>query len=782
MSAYMNPSEQSALEVIRQRLRYLLTGTGAPAAAQANSAGIVAALDASIDVALARQTWQPGHPEHGNVYGQPITHGQFTFAVPYWRPLEKMVRMWGCPFSRHYHNPVVLEHLIAGLRFGERHTRPDQPRDGSWFSWDIWFPQVYCVLLILLEDQLPADLRTLMLEDLAYMPSKVFSMDRDHGITRPPITSGFNNLEVLYHGLLRGLILNDPQWITTVMQQLPIAMGRVPGGEGLQNDWSYHFHGPGVNVGYGLGSLIMQGQWLYLVQGTPWQVPDTVRELQIGMVREFFARNMWRGRVAPYSTDRGIVTPGAIYARSYLTGILFGLNTDFSPQDQAVFAAATADYLQSPEPKKIPTAGPAVAPDPFSMAGDLLEGLLRSKIQHPLQADLSVLGGMRYYPDSQYLLVREPTWFAAVRMSSGRTSTWKSMLGYNLYGSSTAEFSIALMTDGREYDDTTIPTMNWKRLMGVTRCDVIEPPPEGFGQSAFCGGLAGDEFAVLGLQYLLAPAGQDTLRGNKSVFATPNALVLLGSQIKCDSATPVVTTLFHAPVITDDGQYRRNDAPLDVRQDGTWEIKAGETLQLRNISIRLLTDAQLIVETRRGSYADLNMREIAPKPTPATAAYYAMHERRWVYLVVNHGVRPANSRYGAVITAGKPAALQIVHEDGHHRVAMSDGSTGGEVRFPGDWRKPIGSSYWGAEQHQWGSIARWTPSDDPGYANLEITPPARFVRGSENANTEIFLPDGFVQENVTLKTYAGQPFPANLISLPAKGQVLKLRVRRVAAG
>jgi len=439
-------------------------------------------------------------------------------------------------------------------------------------------------------------------------------------------------------------------------------------------------------------------------------------------------------------------------------------------------------YLQSPDPKNIPTAGPAVTPDPFSLAGDLLEGLLLSKIQRPIQADLSALSGMRYYPDSQYLLVREPNWFAAVRMSSGRTSTWKSMLGYNLYGSSTAEFSIALMTDGREYDDTTIPTMNWKRLMGVTRCDVIEPPPEGYGQSAFCGGLAGDEFAVLGLQYLLAPAGQDTLRGNKSVFVTPNALVLLGSQIKCDSATPVVTTLFHAPVITDDGQYRRNNTPLDVHQNGAWEITAGETLQLRNISIRLLTDAQLIIETRRGSYADLNMQEVAPKPTPATAAYYAVHERRWVYLVVNHGVRPANGRYGAVITAGKPAALQIVHEDGHHRVAMSDGSTGGEVRYPGDWRKPIGSSYWGAEQHQWGSIARWTPSDAPSHANLEITPPARFVIGSENANTEIFLPDGFVQEGITLKTYAGQPFPANLISLPAKGQVLKLRVRRVAAG
>ena len=86
-----------------------------------------------------------------------------------------------------------------------------------------------------------------------------------------------------------------------------------------------------------------------------------------------------------------------------------------------------------------------------------------------------VLTGIRYYPDSEYLLARAPEWYAAVRMSSGRTSTWKSQLGSHTQGSSGAEFSIAFMTDGREFDHTTIPTMNWKRLMGVTRCDVIEP-------------------------------------------------------------------------------------------------------------------------------------------------------------------------------------------------------------------------------------------------------------------------------------------------------------------
>jgi nucleoside-diphosphate-sugar epimerase len=80
--------------------------------------------------------------------------------------------------------------------------------------------------------------------------------------------------------------------------------------------------------------------------GTPWEVPAEVRELHVGMVREFFARNMWRGRIAPYSTDRGIVTIDAIYARSYLPAILLGLLSNLPPQDHAVFAAAARLGLQ----------------------------------------------------------------------------------------------------------------------------------------------------------------------------------------------------------------------------------------------------------------------------------------------------------------------------------------------------------------------------------------------------------------------------------------------------
>jgi len=747
----MNTAPVTALETIRERWLFVHAGVGAPASSRADVTDVVEKIDSLAERVLTRQT-----PD-GNPYGRPLSHAEFTFGTDVFAQLEKIAIAWRCPFSRYAQKPEILERIIAGLRFGEPYVRPDQPRDGSWHSWDISFPLKLCSILLLCGEQIPADLRALILEDLDFMPSKIFTFDRLRGITRPKLTSGSNHMTVLSLGMARAIIQNDRQWLDTVQTQIPVAMGRATGSEGLQPDWSYQFHGHGINAGYGTNDLWVQGHWIYLTQGTPWQVPDSVRELFVGMMREFFARNMWRGRIAPYTIDRGIATPGTLYgghAGALFGATLFGLLADLPPQDKAIFTAAAADYLSGLDPDGKPMKPPG--------------SFLLTHVPRPIQADLSVLDGIRYYPCSEYLLARQKNWFAAVRMSSGQTKMWNSMLGYNIRASSMAEFSIAFMTDGREFDHTTITTMNWKRLMGVTRCDNIEPPPESYGESAFCGGLApleagraGDEFAVLGLQYLVAPAGQDTLRANKSLFVTPDSLVLLGSQIRCDSNEPVVTTLFHTPLI---------DGEMTSR-----EVKAGETLQIRNVSIKVLCDAQLIVETRKGSYANLNMPQTwgseGEKP-----GFHEVHERRWVYLIVNHGVHPTNARYGAIITAGKQSEFKILHEDNHHRVDV--GQTGGEVRFPGDWRKPIGCSYWGAEQHQWGSIARWMPTDVPSHANLEITSPRRFV-AAEGAATEIFLPDGFEQENVTLKTYEGHPFPANIMSTSANGQIHKLHVRRV---
>ena len=208
------------------------------------------------------------------------------------------------------------------------------------------------------------------------------------------------------------------------------------------------------------------------------------------------------------------------------------------------------------------------------------------------------------------------------------------------------------MTDGREFDNSTIATMKWNRLMGVTACDAIEAPPMSYGQSAFVGGLDdSNELAVLGMQYLLAPPGQDVLTANKSVFTTPEALVLLGNSIKCNSATAVVTTLFHAPQ-EEGGEYVLNGKELPLAVDGKWELQRGDKLFLRNTFIQVLHPAMLSLETREGNFAALNDPD---SPDGKRESYQHIYRRRWFYLETHHGMQPTAGVYGAVLWPGVDA-------------------------------------------------------------------------------------------------------------------------------
>ena len=64
----------SAIDTIRQRILFLEAAVGAPATTKPRIAGAITRLDAIADSVIAKQTWDPNSPEHGNVMGRPLSH------------------------------------------------------------------------------------------------------------------------------------------------------------------------------------------------------------------------------------------------------------------------------------------------------------------------------------------------------------------------------------------------------------------------------------------------------------------------------------------------------------------------------------------------------------------------------------------------------------------------------------------------------------------------------------------------------------------------------------
>ena len=768
----MTLDSNMSLQLIADKLRRLWCAFDATDAGSPLMHRAVSNLDTSVGGLLETQVWKAGDPCHGSTHGctTPITpETAGLFANYYLGGPRMLAAAYSCPLSRYHGDAGLLERLEASLRYIEPLLRPESPRHGAWYMWDIGYPQELAGILLTAGESLEAKLGDSLMESYLSMPCRIFAVNREGGVVLGA-HAGTNMMSILSGLLCRAAVTNDGAWLDCASAQLALAMSRGEDGQGLQDDWSFHFHGRGVNAGYGAHALHLQAAWIYLTHGTVWQCSNELLEKHLGVIRNFYRFNVWRGRSSPYSVDRSIAAPGGFRAEGVKQALLTTIAAELGEEETRMLAGAALQCF--PEGRLAEPDGNASieAVTFFESTKALIE-----RLAEPYH-------GMRYYPSSEYLLAHRANWFLGIRMSSTRTKTWNAQNGAHILGSSSAEFSVAFMTDGREFDDSVIATMDWGGLMGVTATRAIEQPPEGYGSSSFVDGLADDVFAVMGMQYLLAPPGQDVLRANKSVFVTADSIVMLGNKIRCDADLPVSTTLFQAPM--EEGEiYRLNSDILDLRNDGRWELKAGDSLFLRNTWIRILQPATLHFEKRVGNFGALNYRQRAGNNDSETNEN--QYSRHWFYLRTHHGVKPESGCYGAVLyPAVEPGfiepsdTLTIVQEDSHHRVDDRASGRGGEVRFPTDYRGPGGASYWGAEPFKWGSIAHWAPSQSADHAELTIVPPLRYLRDAAT-NTEIFLPDGFEAENVTLVTMEGKPFPRNILSLQANGEPRKMRVRRI---
>ena len=772
---------ENSLSLVASRLRFFLAGYGFEGNPSPAIQVAVESLDANVDAIIARQIWNSQAPDHGNTAGKTLE--LFSTEIGYsgtylLAPLD-LARAYCCPFSRHYQSPKVLTRLTASLQFFSPFIRPDATRQGNWYAWDIAIPRWLSQVLILSGEYLPPQLRAELIASLCALPFMLYASDIETGARRTAsqvMGAGANTMEILLILLMRAALTGERAWADAATKHLPEAM-QIGQAEGVQHDGSFHFHGHGVNASYGHVCVATQGLWLYLTQGTPWQCPPDELSNHLKSLCGFFCLNAWRGRFAPHTLDRSIASPRGIYGEisggsDYLQGLLFTLQSGCDDGDRHALAIALVDWLNG---RAADVAAGVRAPL------DLSTLLLKTQVFCGDPDDKSLLSGTRYYPESEYLLVRRANWFAAVLTSSPHTSGWKSILGAHSQGASSAEFSLALMSDGCEYTNSTVPTMNWRRLMNVTRCDAVEAAPEGYGQSTFVGGLTQDNCAVQAMQYLLAPPQQGTLRANKSLFVTPDSLVLLGTEIFCDAPSPVATTLLHAPLV-DGAVYLHNSQELDASIDGMIDLQAGDTLYLRNLAFKVLTPSRLTIETREASYASMHREETYDR---MGEEFFHASRTHWIYVTVEHGVQPRGESYGAVIWPDVapefvPNAEPEIQCDGfHHAVKSRDGKSGGEVRFPGDWRVQRGLSQYAAESAQWGSLSLWKPAGQGDKCDLKITSPLRSLR-QPNHGTEIFLPDNLVVSpsatfNMPDVTTLGTPWPRHILALMANGAVHEIK-------
>jgi chondroitin AC lyase len=525
------------------------------------------------------------------------------------RPMEHVARARRLAFTKD-HKDAAVRALDAWRRRG--------PRSDNWWFNEIGAPQLVGDALLLLAGELDPRQRVLWDRWLA---------DCAGGGEM----TGQNLIWAQGIVLRRGLLVADGDLIASAVAQMSTVL-RPTDGEGIQRDLSFHQHGAQLySGGYGSNLTADLALWIYVVHGTPWAFG--ARELRL-FTDFLLDGQQWavHGGGFDFTTlGRTITRAGAHNSAWQLRG--------------AIRQLLAADAPRSAELRAF---------------GARLDG---APDHGPI--------GCRYYPSSDYLVHRRPTWSVSVRMSSTRTIPTESMNGENLRGRHLGD-GVAAIRVGDHAEDgyrAIIPLWDWARLPGITAEQPADPaallprPYDQYGSSADVGGWTDGHHGIA----VMRLAGTDRITdGWKAWFCFDDLVVALGAAITAPSATrPVLTTIDH----------RQAQAPM-VSEPGPAGPRYIHHGRIGYVPLSDHTTVLAGTEHRTGSWSDITKTGAADR---LSAEVFTIG--------FDHGPRPHGASYACLIlpdtdsaitaeqsvtpdvtVVSNTADLQAVH---HHRTGLT---------------------------------------------------------------------------------------------------------------
>ncbi|ACU34467.1 polysaccharide lyase family 8 super-sandwich domain-containing protein [Actinosynnema mirum] len=304
--------------------------------------------------------------------------------------------------------------------------------------------------------------------------------------------------------LRRGLVEDDPELVRRAVARMSEVL-RTGDGEGIQEDLSFHQHGPQLySGGYGASLVADLALWVRAVHGTPWAFGAA----EVRLLADFLVDGQqW----AVHGGGFDFTTMGREIARAD------------AHHRTADLRAAVLRLLECDPPR---TAELTAFDDRLAGHG-------------------APLVGTRWYPRSDYLVHRRPGWSLSVRMSSGRTVPTECLNGENLLGRHLGD-GVAALRLGDQAEDgyrSVLPVWDWARLPGVTteQGRSLRPRPD---QPRGGGEAIGWSDGENGVAALRLAGVEGFTEGWKTWFCFADAVVALGAGITApDAVGPVVTTI-----------------------------------------------------------------------------------------------------------------------------------------------------------------------------------------------------------------------------------------------
>ncbi|GHF97281.1 chloramphenicol resistance protein [Thalassotalea marina] len=498
----------------------------------------------NIDHHIVKQakSWQAKQDNNGS--WQDIDYGDTRRAG--WPPIKHLNRL--TLLVKAYAMTNNEQYLDASKK-ALNYWFESKPSSTNWWWASIGIPLQLGPVGLLLGDDISQDLKDRILASLP--PRSILEVPAN-----TPKHAGANRTDIAKAILHAGLIKNQESDIKLALGAIEETIA-ITEGEGIQQDFSFHQHGPLLHNGsYGKVFMHTALYWGYLVRDLKWAFKKDKVDILSAYILDG-DRWMTRGNTIDYSTmGRAISRP----------------NASFGAISQAARYLAELDSQRREE---------ALAFAHYLEGGDV------------------GLNGVKHYWRSDYSVVQRPEYQFTVHMHSTRVRPTETGNGENLKGKWLGFGNTFLRLTGDEYHGI-FPVWDWARLPGVTA-----PDEEGRGlqwgkkypATDFVGGLSSNNngIAVMHIDQL-------GLNAHKSWFMFDEGVLALGAGISFAGDSQVLTTV--------EQNLRQGDVTINGKpmESSSQQLNGTSWLHHRNTGYIILNNADIKVQAqqKQGNWFDIN--------------------------------------------------------------------------------------------------------------------------------------------------------------------------------
>lgn len=509
-----------------------------------------------------------------------------------WEPVEHLKRLvtiatsYTDKRSVYYGNEVLHNAINTALQYWIQ----QDPKCHNWWYNQISVPQTQASLLALMD----AGLKKLSPE-ISTPILKTMSERSD-----PRKWTGANKMDIAIHHLIRGCLIKNDSIVRVNADEIFYPV-KIVTEEGIQEDMSYHQHGPQLYIGgYGtvfIDNIVRMGN---ILNGTKFAMNDEKLNLFSDFTRNTYL-NVFRGRHLDFSvTGRGVSRMGILDYGDCAT--LFKSLQTLDPKHADEYAAiARRFYTQDASYQRYNR-------------------------------------NIMYYR-SDYMLHNRKNYDFSVRTASTRTNKTESGNGENLFGTYMSDGATNIRVNGNEYTDI-FPVWEWDKIPGTTTPlgEIRNPADWGTkGTSTFTGGVSDGQNGVM--TFDMDDYG---VKARKSWFMFDNEVVCLGTGINSNLPESIITTINQCHR---DGDVWINTGKSSQKATKT-ELSFEKTPQwIWHDSIAYFfpeeCNLKLKMEEQKGNWAKINFN------FPATEISLPVFN-----LIIQHGKSPQNASYAYTIVPG----------------------------------------------------------------------------------------------------------------------------------